>query len=70
MAANNPRWLPKKCQPNFFQILDHKQTENPHWQKSTQNFHSMTQGRTLICQKNFHLNEWLLKKRANLTDGL
>jgi len=43
MAANNPRWRPKKCQPEFLINLWSIVTKKLGWQKLTQNFHDITQ---------------------------
>ena len=38
MAASNPRWRPKKCQPEFLINLWSIVTKKLGWQKLTQNF--------------------------------
>ena len=52
MAANSPRWSPKRCQTKFWQNIQPISEKNHVWQKSTKQFHDIrkddTTGYTIL----------------------
>ena len=52
MAANSPRWPPKKCQTIFLQNIQPISEKNRVWQESTKKFHDIRKDDTTAYTTN------------------